>query len=257
MKIRRLHIKNFKCFNGAFDIDFTDGVNILVGNNEAGKSTVLEAIHLALTGILNGRYLRNELSQYLFNNDVIKKYLSDIKAGENTDLPYILIEVFFKGDGFPKFEGDGNSTKSKAAGVSFKIEFDSEAYKSAYEELVKKDFETIPIEFYKISWKSFSRDGVISRTIPIKSVLIDSSSHRYYNGSDIYISRIIKNNLNEEQRANISQAFRRLKETFMSDDSIKAINDEVLSSSQISTYQNVEVSVDLSSRDAWENTLMT
>ena len=97
MKIRRLHIKNFKCFNGAFDIDFTDGVNILVGNNEAGKSTVLEAIHLALTGILNGRYLRNELSQYLFNNDVIKKYLSDIKAGENTDLPYILIEVFFKG----------------------------------------------------------------------------------------------------------------------------------------------------------------
>lgn len=257
MKISKLYIENFKCFNGAFTIDFTDGVNILVGNNEAGKSTILEAIHLALTGILNGHYLRNELSQYLFNNDVINKYLSGIKAGVNPDLPHILIEVFFKGDDFAKFTGDGNSERSKATGVSFKIEFDNEAYKLAYEELLKKEFETIPIEFYKISWKSFSRDGITSRNIPIKSVLIDSSSHRYYNGSDIYISRILKNNLNEEQRADISQAFRKLKETFMMDDSIKAINEQVEKNSKISTSKKVEISVDLSSRDAWETTLMT
>lgn len=257
MKISKLYIENFKCFNGAFTIDFTDGVNLLVGNNEAGKSTILEAVHLALTGVLNGHYLRNELSQYLFNNDVINKYLSSIKAGDNSDLPYILIEVFFKGDNFAKFEGDGNSDRSKAAGVSFKIEFDNDAYKLAYEELLKKKFETIPIEFYKISWKSFSRDGITSRNIPIKSVLIDSSTHRYNNGSDIYISRIIKNNLNEEQRADISQAFRKLKETFMSDDSIKAINKQVENNAKISTSKKVEISVDLSTRDAWETTLMT
>jgi len=257
MRIKKLYIENFKCFNGAFTIDFTGGVNILVGNNEAGKSTILEAIHLALTGVLNGHYLRNELSQYLFNNDVINKYLSGIKAGDNPDLPHILIEVFFKGNDFAKFEGDGNSERSKAAGISFKIEFDNDAYKLAYEELLKKEFETIPIEFYKISCKSFSRDGITSRNIPIKSVLIDSSSHRYYNGSDIYISRIIKNNLNEAQRADISQAFRKLKETFMGDDSIKAINKQVKNNAKISTSKKVEISVDLSSRDAWETTLMT
>ena len=257
MRIKKLYIENFKCFNGAFSIDFTDGVNILVGNNEVGKSTILEAIHLALSGILNGHYLRNELSQYLFNNDVVNKYLSDIKAGNNSDLPFILIEVFFDENDNAKFEGDGNSERSKAAGVSFKIEFDNDAYKLAYEELIKKEFETIPIEFYKISWKSFSRDGITSRNIPLKSVLIDSSSHRYYNGSDIYISRIIKNNLNEEQRADISQAFRKLKETFMGDDAIKAINELVKNNSKISTSKNVEISVDLSSRDAWESALMT
>jgi putative ATP-dependent endonuclease of OLD family len=257
MKISKLYIENFKCFNGAFTLNFSDGVNILVGNNEAGKSTILEAIHLALTGVLNGRYLRNELSQYLFNNEVTKKYLSDIKAGNNIALPYILIEVFFEGNDNAKLEGDGNSERSKAAGVSFKIEFDNDAYKLAYEELLKKDFETIPIEFYKISWKSFARDGITSRNIPIKSVLIDSSSHRYYNGSDIYISRIIKNNLNEEQKADISQAFRKLKETFMGDDSIKAINEQVDKNSKISTSKKVEISVDMSARNAWETTLMT
>jgi putative ATP-dependent endonuclease of OLD family len=256
MEISKLYIENFKCFKGLFTIDFKDGVNILVGNNEAGKSTILEAIHLALTGVLYGQYLRNELSQYLFNNDVIRKYFSDIEAGINPDLPHILIEVFFKGNDFAKFEGDGNSERSKAAGISFKIEFD-EAYKLAYEEILKKEFETIPIEFYKISWKSFARDGITSRNIPLKSVLIDSSSHRYYNGSDIYISRIIKNNLNEEQKADISQAFRKLKETFMGDDSIKAINEQVAKNAKISTSKKVEISVDLSSRDAWETTLMT
>ena len=256
MKIRKLHIENFKCYNGAFSIDFTDGVNILVGNNEAGKSTILEAIHLALTGVLNGHYLRNELSQYLFNNDIVKDFILEVKTGLNPQLPHILIEVFFDGNENAKFEGDGNSERSKATGVSFKVEFDDE-YLPAYNELVKKDFETIPIEFYKITWRSFSRDAITSRGIPLKSVLIDSSSHRYYNGSDIYISRIIKNNLNEEQRADISQAFRKLKETFMGDDSIKAINEQVKNNSQISTTKNVEISVDLSSRDAWETTLMT
>ena len=37
-------------------------MNIVVGDNEAGKSTILEAVNLALTGYLNGRNIRNELS---------------------------------------------------------------------------------------------------------------------------------------------------------------------------------------------------
>lgn len=67
MYITKVNIENFKCFNQLFTLDLNQGINILVGNNEAGKSTVLEAIHLALSGLFNGRYLRNELSQYLFS----------------------------------------------------------------------------------------------------------------------------------------------------------------------------------------------
>lgn len=256
MVLKKLYIENFKCFEDKFSIEFRKGVNILVGNNEVGKSTILEAIHLALTGILGGHYLKNELSQYLFNNNVVNNYLSNIKTGSGIDLPYILIEVFFEGDDTAKFEGDGNSDKGKAAGISFKIEFD-EQYKSAYEELIKKDIDTIPIEFYKITWRSFSRDSVTSKIIPLKSVLIDSSSHKYYNGSDIYISRIIKDDLTDAQKVDISQAFRKLKEAFMRDNSIKAINEQIKNNSKISNNKNVEISVDLSTKDAWGTTLMT
>ena len=59
MKIKKVNIENYKCFK-SFTLDFNDGVNIIVGDNEAGKSTILEAINLALSGLLNGRYLRNE-----------------------------------------------------------------------------------------------------------------------------------------------------------------------------------------------------
>ncbi len=259
MRLKKVNIENFKGFKGSFILELSDGLNILVGNNEVGKSTILEAIHLALSGIINGNYLRNELSQYLFNNEVIKEYLKNLKEGKDADLPHVLIELFFEGEDSPqlaKLEGDDNIDRGKASGVSFKIEFD-ESYLPEYEELVKNELDTIPIEFYKIKWRSFDRDSITSRSIPIKSVLIDSSSNRYRNGSDIYISRIIKNNLDDKQKASISQAFRRLKEGFMRDDSIKAINKQVKNHSNLSKDKNIEISVDLSTQNAWETTLVT
>lgn len=255
MKIEKINIENYKCFKGKFILDFTNGVNVLVGNNEEGKSTILEAVNLALTGLLNGRYLRNELSQYLFNNYVIYRYLRRVNAGLDAVLPEILIEVFFSGTNYPQLEGNGNSDKVKAQGVSFRILFDDN-YKEEYEELVKNELKTIPIEYYKIEWKSFARETITARSIPIKTVLIDSSSHRLQNGSDIYIARIIKENLNDKQKAEISQAYRKVKDVFMADDSIKKINEQIKENSDI-TDKEVMISVDLSTKDAWETSLMT
>lgn len=255
MEIEKINIENFKCFNGKFTLEFTNGVNILVGNNEAGKSTIIEAIHLALTGILNGRYLRNELSQYLFNNLVTQEYLFKINDGKNALPPHILIEIYFKGTDCPKLEGNGNSDKVKSQGVLFKILFDDN-FQEEYEELVKNELKTIPIEYYKIEWKSFARETITARSIPLKSVLIDSSSNRFQNGSDIYISRIIKDNLNDKQKAEISQAYRKVKDIFMDENSIKEINKQINENSAISDKE-VMVSVDLSTKDAWETSLMT
>ena len=71
MYISKIKIINFKCYKGTFELDLNQGLNILVGDNEAGKSTILEAINLSLTGMLNGKSIWNELSQYLFNRDVV------------------------------------------------------------------------------------------------------------------------------------------------------------------------------------------
>ncbi len=93
--IERINIVNYKCFKGLFPLELSNGINIIVGNNEAGKSTILEAIHLALSGLLCGRYLKNELSQYLFNKDVEIDYLASLKTAAPQKPPEIVIEIFF------------------------------------------------------------------------------------------------------------------------------------------------------------------
>ena len=258
MNITKIHIENFKTFKGSFKLTLNKGVNILVGDNEAGKSTIIEAIHLALTGLHNGKYLKNELSQYVFNNEVVAEYIQGLEQNNTANpLPKILIEVFIEGEETAEFEGDGNSEKAKVSGFSFKVEFD-ENYQKEYEDLVKLGgIKTLPIEYYNVSWLSFSRDESITpRAIPIKSALIDSSSNKLQNGSDIYISRIVKEFLESNEIVEISQAHRRMKESFMAEEAIKKINEKIKIASKISD-KKVELSVELSSKNAWESSLMT
>ncbi|GGG40565.1 ATP-dependent nuclease [Bizionia arctica] len=256
MHVSKVLIENYKCFEGRFDLPLSNDVNIIVGNNEAGKSTIIEAIHICLSGLLNGRHLRNHLSQYLFNNIVEKNYLDSLMSDEKIAPPRITIEVYLE-DGPALFEGNNNLDKAKASGISLKIEFDSE-YQLQYEELLKSDEEikSIPIEYYKITWRSFARDGLTSQAIPFKSAIIDSTATRFQNGSDIYISRIVRNELDEKQKVEISQAYRSLKEQFKETPSILEINEMITSIADISDKE-VKIGVNLATKDAWEFGLTT
>ena len=50
-----------RCLKTA-DVPLNEGLNVIVGNNECGKSTLLEAVHLALSGQINGRPIQSELT---------------------------------------------------------------------------------------------------------------------------------------------------------------------------------------------------
>lgn len=262
MYIEKIVINNFKCFEGDFSLNLNDGLNIIVGDNEAGKSTILEAINLSLSGWIYGKYLSTELTQSLFNANVINKYLESLKTEIHLSPPEIVIEVFFQiekeNDSLKAiFEGNYNSTKQKACGIKFSIYF-NEKFQSEYDSLLSSGEEIIslPIEFYEFAWSSFARDDRLTpKSVPFKSHLIDSSNNRYQNGSDVYITRIIRDVLTEENKTKISQAHRKLKDIFARDKSIEEINQE-LEQKNISD-KKVELSVDLSTKTAWENNLVT
>ncbi|MDI9413407.1 MAG: ATP-binding protein [Bacillota bacterium] len=92
--ITRIHIQNYRMFK-KLDFEPKEGLNIIVGNNEAGKSTLLEAITLVLNGRLNGRWVSDELNPYWFNTEVVNEYFKDIKDGKAVVPPTIIIEVYF------------------------------------------------------------------------------------------------------------------------------------------------------------------
>ena len=59
MYIDKIKIVNFKSFEGEFELKLNKDLNIIVGDNEAGKSTILEAINLVLSGLVGGKYIKN------------------------------------------------------------------------------------------------------------------------------------------------------------------------------------------------------
>lgn len=258
MYINKVIISNFKSYRKPFCLELEKGLNILVGNNETGKSTILEAIHLALSGLSNGRYFINDLSEYFFNYESVQEYLLSLGSSSPLPPPEISIEIFIAGDELPFFEGNGNSTKKNECGICFKIEL-AEKYRGEYNEYVAQgNISALPIEFYEVNWTSFARESITPRKIPVKSAMIDSTSNRYRNGSDVYISHILRNHLEEKDKNGLTQAHRRLQTQFVSDDSVKKVND-IISSLVIdgTTEKRLKLTIDLSSRDAWESSFLT
>ena len=85
--IKSLHLEGFKKFI-SLDVNFNAHMNILVGENEAGKSTILDAIKI----VLNQQYRNADKSvlRDLFNTKMIEDFQTNpsIKT-----LPRILIEI--------------------------------------------------------------------------------------------------------------------------------------------------------------------
>lgn len=69
--IKSLHIEGFKKFQ-TLDVEFNEHMNILVGENEAGKSTILDAIKT----VLNQQYRLADKSvlRDLFNAQMVEAF---------------------------------------------------------------------------------------------------------------------------------------------------------------------------------------
>ena len=85
--IKSLHIEGFKKFV-LLNMQFNEHMNILVGENEAGKSTILDAIKT----VLNQQYRNADKSvlRDLFNTQIVATFKAEPSV---RTLPKICIEV--------------------------------------------------------------------------------------------------------------------------------------------------------------------
>ena len=90
--ITRIVVRGYRLFVD-FELEPNAGTNIVVGDNESGKSSLLEAISLALTGRINGRWAQDELNPYWFNVEAVENYFASL-AGSPLPPPEILIELY-------------------------------------------------------------------------------------------------------------------------------------------------------------------
>ena len=139
MKIDRLKIVNYKLFQNVM-IEMNDSINIFVGENDSGKTTILEALSMALTGKANGSSIASRLNLDWFNATVRRKFEQLVADGETPELPAIEIEVYFCPPNedevvVKKFRGTNNSLHENVEGVKLEIMFDTQ-YSVAYKQLL-------------------------------------------------------------------------------------------------------------------------
>jgi len=220
MYIKHMKIKGYKKFKD-FTIDFKEHINVLIGENEAGKSTILEAIDI----VLNQKKFNSSSSlEKYFNIENVNQY--NLSPSIDT-LPKIEIELFFSDEedlDYEYFNGLHSSSKPVPKnGITFTYKFD-ENYREILESMFDDSYyeKFIPTDYYMAEWVTFAGRKYINKKSPIKNVLIDNSI-RKNNLFDSYSKRIFNNNLEVADRQNLSYQFRKNIQNFI-DENEKQLN---------------------------------
>jgi predicted ATP-dependent endonuclease of OLD family len=257
MKINKIYIQNFKGIE-SFDFDLNTGLNILVGNNETGKSTILEAIYLCLTGIFRGRRIQNEFSPFLFNKNTYDSYLKSIIDGKNLDIPKLIIELYLHPDeNVSRLVGTNNTKGENVPGVKIETELDAE-FIEGYQNFIAcpENVKTFPSEYFKVNWFSFANHPLTKTSIPVNATLIDATSIRLQYGTDYYLNKIINDHLSPKEKTELSIEYRKLKESFSEQTSINAINSKLAETRGEISDKEMKVSLDISTKASWEANLI-
>lgn len=237
MIIKKLIIKNFKKFDRG-DFDFNEDVNIFVGNNNAGKSTLLEALDIVLNNQYRGQPFYRALSPFLFNKKAVYDYKHSKKSID--DLPEIMIEAYVSG--VPEYRGKNNSLTKDEQGIVLKASFDSD-FEEQYLKLVEDDLvNTIPAEFYKIEWFDFSGNIIKPIKKVWRSLNVDLEHINPLYGKNIYISNILNMKLSDVEIKQLELTYRELIQGFNSDDTVRKINDELDNDNQI-TNKDLDITI--------------
>src|SRR5574344_699138 len=172
--IQMVHIKGYKRFTDA-TFQFNEDKTILVGDNDSGKSTLLEAIDFAMN-----RTSRNfDLS--LHDALPISQNVESFKKSPSSKtLPVILIQIFFGGmDGNPKFlefqgtDWEENKKETTAFGIELKINLDPSLFDKLGAQIRKGD---IPCEYYQTTVMTFGNAVYYPAMSPISFCRIDATS---------------------------------------------------------------------------------
>lgn len=195
-------INGFKKFK-QFQMEFNENLNIIVGENEAGKSTILEAIKV----VLNQQYRTSDKSilAELFNRENIDIF---IKNPSIKTLPSIQINIQLELDPKHKnsefFYGQLDE-KTEGFGVIFECSFDEELGYGLDGEIKKGK---IPYEYYSLSWKTYAGHSYQTIRRPFGFLFIDTSNSDTNSSFNYYNKTLFVNSFDDSAKAAIKNKFR-------------------------------------------------
>jgi energy-coupling factor transporter ATP-binding protein EcfA2 len=250
--IEKLKIVGYRKFKNV-TIELNPGLNIFVGDNESGKSTLLEAVLLVLTGYVNSRTAIEDLNPFWFNQEIVNEFFAERKKGNPVALPTILIEVFLSDlDSLQKLRGAHNSDSPTRECPGIRLEVKpNQDYGTEIEKHIASGSTLLPVEFYVIEWRSFADANIERRPREVSVAMIDSRTIRSSSGVDYYLRNMLNDTLSAEQWTQLSVAYRSVKET-MTSTHLSNVNSELANLDGLFGDAKLSMAMDQTARTSWE-----
>lgn len=206
--IEKIKIKNFGRFK-EFSIGFDQNLNLLIGDNEAGKSTILNAIDIVLSG--SRSKVENYGLDHLFNSEVIEEFLLSDKKYEN--LPILYAELYLNDQAIKDLDGKWNSEGIPAHGIQLLCEPREDLSKEIKDILLQED-DNFPFEYYSISFKTFSGESYTGYRKFMQHILLDNTQINNEYATKSYIKTLYNNSIKEAEKNKHHNEYRKHKENF-------------------------------------------
>lgn len=206
MYITKLRAFNFKKFQ-FIEIDFNSGTNVIVGDNESGKSSILLAIDLVLSG--SRSKVETSGLDTLFNNETVQSFF---KTNTYDTLPVLTIELYFD-NADEEFYGKNNSLATDHFGISLICQPMEESSKEIADILKDKTL-NFPFEYYSISFTKFKGNPYFGFRKEFKHLLLDNTTINNEYATNSYIKTLYNSSVTSSEKNKHLFEYRNYKQNF-------------------------------------------
>lgn len=251
--IEKIRIQGYRIYRD-FIFKPNRRLNLIVGANECGKSTLIEAMMLCLTCRINGRWASEELNPYWFNTQLTVTFWNDRQAGKPVAWPEIKIELFLSDRvEIQHLSGAHNSDLPTRAcpGISLTVAPDPEYTDELEAWATNTPSRLLPVEFFEVDWRSFADLKLTNRPKDLVTALIDSRTLQSSSGVDYHMREILRDQLEPTERATVSLAYRDVKAA-MSRGALKSINERMAKDHEALHGRPIGLAMDQTARTSWE-----
>lgn len=218
--IKKLKLFNFKRFR-QFEVEFSSETNTIIGDNESGKSSILQAIELVASGS------RNKVEtigiESILNKDAIAEFFTTDKSFEK--LPEIHVEIYLSNDGNPDLVGKHNSDNASLSGLHM-ICHPSEDLAAEINQVLAEGNENFPFEYYVAKFVTFNGEAYSGYRRFLKCLTIDSSQINSEYANREYTKSVYDSTVDHATRVRLKNEYRYHKTQFK-ENNLKDVNDRL------------------------------
>lgn len=218
--ITKIKLINYKRFKN-YIIEPKPHINILIGDNESGKSSILEAIDIVASG--NVRRIEALGLDRLLNIQTVQEF----NAGQRVynKLPKMIIELYLQGNYDHTVNGKNNTDGVICDGIRLVCEPNPD-FQNEITESLKEQNGYFPYDYYSIRFSTFADEGYTGYKKKLKSILIDSSNMNSDYATNDFIKRTYVQYTEDDikKRAVHKEKYRQMRDDFRLT-SLKDLND--------------------------------